>query len=95
MRYQSKPERVEAFRILSVGSRDTDGAARLRLDNGQGMVATAELQAWHHPEVGDYWVVTDEGHLSVCPPDSFHAKYSRVEDPDLLMQAAIRRALEG
>lgn len=94
MRYQANPVVVEAHRIVSVGPITTTevfhaggetpayteaaGSRHLALENGWNVTASPEMLARMTPEVGDYWVIQEDGYVYLNPATVFLRKYSRV-----------------
>lgn len=84
MKYIANPVEVEAFKILSTSPKGMiqgmGGATLLAIDNGESVIATAEMTSRMTPVVGDYWVVQSDGYIYLNPKDVFERKYSRKPD---------------
>ncbi len=83
MKYSANPVIVEAHRIVSVGHMrpiDMAGGRRLTLENGEAVIASAEMLARMNPAVGDYWVIQSDGYVYLNPKDVFERKYSPIQE---------------
>lgn len=79
MMYQANPVIVEAHRIVSRGSRQSDGIP-LALENGENVVAPMEMAVRYDPKPGDYYVIQEDGYIYLNPKDVFERKYSPIEE---------------
>jgi hypothetical protein len=78
MKYAAKPVIVDAFRIVSVGQRDSAGNLDVTLDDGREMRADAAMLARMQPLVGDYWVIQEDGYMYLNPAAVFERKYGPI-----------------
>jgi hypothetical protein len=88
MKYSANPVIVDAFKIVSVGPvlavttvfRDGhveyEGSQHLALENGENVIASAEMRARMSPAPGDYYVVQSDGYPYLNPKEVFERKYS-------------------
>lgn len=82
MRYIANPIEVEAFRITWVESMpdaDPPLARNVTTDDGQNRFADAGMCARYIPQVGDYWVIQEDGYNYLNPADVFERKYRTKE----------------
>jgi hypothetical protein len=78
MRYVANPVEVDAFQIVTVGDKTSNGLTLL-LDNGETVHATSGMVARMDPKPGDYWVVqVAGGYIYLNPRDVFERKYRPV-----------------
>jgi hypothetical protein len=79
--YEANPVRVEAWRVLQVGTPEASGTP-LILENGDAMTATPEMLARMTPAPGDYWVEQADGYVYLNPREVFERKYRPVATLD-------------
>jgi len=82
MRYVAKPIIVDAHIVADVvivgACGNEPGSYLLHLNNGTSVKATLEMACrlpTSRPEVGDYWVVQEDGYAYLNPHDVFERKY--------------------
>lgn len=76
MTYTAKPVRVKAYQIAEILPWDAaDGRRPLKLDDGQVVRAHAGMLARIAPQVGDFWVVQEDGYTYLNPRLVFLRKY--------------------
>jgi len=90
MKFTTKPIEIEAFPIIAVGP-DAGGDGKSHaIDLGtepepQRIWVDPAQFGMHVPQVGDYWIMGDNGDHYLCPKDVFEMKYAP-SDPSKLQQ---------
>ena len=83
MKYKANPVIVDAFKIVEIGSRIgaeiTKLGIWLYLENGTSVFADKNMIARFEPQLGDYWVIQEDGYVYLNPKEVFERKYSPVE----------------
>lgn len=80
MEYIANPVKVKAFKIVRLGMEILDQGIVCHLDNGGEVIATKEMTARMFPQIGDYWVMQEDGYVYLNPKEVFERKYSPVEE---------------
>jgi hypothetical protein len=79
LKYIANPVEVDAFKILSMGPKcmieGQIDAIMLAIDNGESVIATAEMTSRMTPKPGDYWVIQSDGYIYLNPKEVFERKY--------------------
>jgi hypothetical protein len=80
MKYRANPVEVEAFAITHVYPvADQGGGFQvLQLEDGNLVQADKGMLARMSPQVGDYWVIQEDGYIYLNPKAVFERKYSPV-----------------
>jgi hypothetical protein len=74
---------VQAARITRIDRRGTPEVKVLILgEAGQELVINDEFANKHHPKVGKYLVVYEDGHKSITPAEVFEAGYALIEEEE-------------
>ncbi len=76
MKYKANPVIVDAFVIEDKSEMDKKGNIQLLLDNEEEVTANGAMTARYVPNIGDYWVVQEDGYAYLNPKDVFERKYS-------------------
>jgi hypothetical protein len=72
---------ADVHAIMEVGTPHADGDQALVLDNGITVTATHEMTVRIKPQPGDYWVIQDDGYISVLAKRIFQKRYRPEEIP--------------
>lgn len=77
-KYVANPVIVDAHKIISVGTEDSDTPTTyfLALENGENVVTAPGMTSRMIPKEGDYWVIQSDGYIYLNPKDVFERKYS-------------------
>lgn len=76
MKYQANPVIVDAFKIQEISQDLEYNCLRLRLDNAEFVRTEEGMTSRYFPQIGDYWVIQDDGYKYLNPKDIFERKYS-------------------
>ena len=76
MKYRANPVIVDAFVIEDKSEIDEKGNMQLLLGNEEEVTANGAMTARYIPNIGDYWVVQEDGYAYLNPKDVFERKYS-------------------
>lgn len=74
MKYIARPVEVEAFKITKIDAAGTNDF-RLELDGHEPVIATSAMTSRMTPNIGDYFVVQEDGYEYLNPKDVFERKY--------------------
>lgn len=71
-------KRVRADKIQRISYDDPTGVVTLYFDGDAKVHVSHQWQIKHHPQVGGYFVMYDDGYSSYSPPGPFESGYTRI-----------------
>lgn len=74
--YFAQPVKVTAYLITEIRGREPNGNVRLTLENGDLVEALPDMTVRMQPQVGDYWVIQEDGYTYLNPRAVFQKKYA-------------------
>jgi hypothetical protein len=84
MKYVANPVEVDAFKIVKILDQENTAhgvTQTLKSEDGFELKATVGMTARYVAQVGDYWVIQEDGYVYLNPAAVFERKYRRMEPP--------------
>lgn len=67
----------------------------LHLEDGKLVSPNAGMLARMTPQIGDYWVIQDDGYIYLNPKDVFERKYHPKAEEEISVRALVRRFMDA
>jgi hypothetical protein len=74
-KFIARPVEVDSHKIMEAGAPLADGDQALVLENGITVTATSEMTCRMKPQPGDFWVISEDGHISILPKRVHEKRY--------------------